>query len=273
MAEQYPAAAPRPVLNAIPRRRFASLRSVSALILREMATSYGRSPLGYLWAILEPIGAIVIMTAIFSSGFRSPPMGNNFAIFYASGLLPFLMYTTISIKIMTSLNYSTRLLTYPSVTFVDAILARFILNTLTQLLVGYILFTGILLLFDTQTLLHLPALGLSYIMAAALGLGIGSLNCFITGIFPSWASVWSIMTRPLFILSCIFFLFDTIPEPWRSYLWYNPLVHVVGQARRGIYPYYDAPYVSAIYVFTVSLVTMALGLLFLRHYWRTILQK
>ncbi|MEL6475009.1 MAG: sugar ABC transporter permease, partial [Pseudomonadota bacterium] len=34
------------------RRRFASLRSIIALMLREMATSYGRSPGGYLWAVL-----------------------------------------------------------------------------------------------------------------------------------------------------------------------------------------------------------------------------
>ena len=36
-------------------RRFASFRAIGALILREMATSYGRSPGGYIWAILEPV--------------------------------------------------------------------------------------------------------------------------------------------------------------------------------------------------------------------------
>ena len=55
-------------------------------------------------------------------------------------------------------------------------------------------------------------------------------------------------------------------------MWYNPLVHVVGQMRSGFYPYYDAPYVSPAYVFAISLICFALGLVMLRRYARDILQ-
>jgi len=273
MAEHSAAASLRPEFRPVRQRRFASMRAIVALMLREMATTYGRSPLGYLWAILEPVAGIALLTAIFSSGFRTPPMGTNFAIFYASGLVPFMLYTDLNIKIMTSLGYSGSLLVYPRVTFMDALLARFFLNGLTQLLVGYVIFTGILLLFDTQTVLNLPALGLAYAMALALAVGVGAFNCFLAGMFPSWARIWSIVNRPLFLISCIFFLYETVPEPWRSYLWYVPTIHIVGQARAGFYPYYDAPYVSLIYVFSLSLILLVLGLLFLRRFSRTILQQ
>ena len=112
MAEHSVAAAARPDFRPIRHRRFASLRAIVALMLREMATSYGRSPLGYLWALLEPVAGIALLTAIFSSGFRTPPMGNNFAIFYASGLVPFLMYVDLNGKVMASLNFSGSLLVY-----------------------------------------------------------------------------------------------------------------------------------------------------------------
>lgn len=253
--------------------RFAGLRAIVALMLREMATSYGRSPLGYLWAVLEPVAGIALLTAIFSSGFRSPPMGTNFAIFYASGLVPFIMYVDLSSKILASLSFSRNLLVYPRITLLDALLARFVLNGLTQLLVGYLLFSGILILFDTQTVLDLPKLGLAYVMAASLGLGIGTLNCFLVGVFPSWQRVWAIVNRPLFLISCIFFVFDSVPEPYRSILWYNPMIHVVGQSRSAFYPYYDAPYVSSLYVFSIALVCFLLGLLFLRRYANTILEQ
>ncbi|MDJ0823602.1 MAG: sugar ABC transporter permease, partial [Paracoccaceae bacterium] len=46
-----PTLPPRPAYR---RRRFATARAVMALMLREMSTSFGRSPGGYLWAILEP---------------------------------------------------------------------------------------------------------------------------------------------------------------------------------------------------------------------------
>ena len=59
MAPSRPSALPmeRPK----PRRSWATFRTVSALMLREMSTRYGRSPGGYAWALLEPVGAIIVM--------------------------------------------------------------------------------------------------------------------------------------------------------------------------------------------------------------------
>ena len=72
--------------------RFSTLRTVLALMLREMSTTYGRSPGGYLWAILEPAGGIAMMSVAFGLVLRSPSLGTNFPIFYATGYLPFMMY-------------------------------------------------------------------------------------------------------------------------------------------------------------------------------------
>ena len=273
MSETSQSPTARPALRSVTELRpFATVRATTALVLREMSSTYGRTPLGYLWAVLEPVVGIALLTLIFSLGFKSPPLGTNFAIFYASGLVPFLMYMDISNKVMDSLRFSQRLLVYPRVTFLDALMARFILNLLTQLMVAYFLFTGIVYFLDTRTSPDLLKIALGLSMAAALALGIGSLNCFLTGMMPSWRRIWAILNRPLFLISCIFFVYETVPEPYRSVLWYNPLVHVVGQMRSGFYPYYDAPYVSPAYVFGISLICFALGLVMLRRYARDILQ-
>ena len=47
-------------------------RIVMALMLREMATTYGRSAGGYLWAILEPILGIALLSVIFSLALARP---------------------------------------------------------------------------------------------------------------------------------------------------------------------------------------------------------
>lgn len=255
------------------RRRLATGRAVMALVLREMQTTYGRSPGGYLWALLEPIGGIVLLTLIFSTGFRSPPIGTAFAPFYASGMVPFLLFTSVSLQVSESLRFSRQLLAYPSVTFVDALLARLIVNGMTQLLVGYIVFTGILMIYDTQGVLDLEKIVLSFAMALSLAAGIGTLNCFLKMQFPVWGNIWAILTRPLFIISCIFFLFDTIPQPYRDYLWYNPLVHVVGVMREGFYSTYDASYVSVTYVMGLSLICLTVGLLMLFRFHRELLDR
>jgi len=252
-------------------RRFASLRTILALVLREMSTTYGRSPGGYVWAVLEPALGIALLSALFSLGFRSPSIGINFPIFYATGMVPFLMYTDLSGKVATSLLFSKRLLEYPTVTYVDAMAARFIVNLLTQLMVAYVVFMGILILFETRTAPDLPVIFSAFAMVAVLAIGVGTINCFLFTMFPIWQRAWSVMTRPLFIISCIFFLFESIPQPYRDILWYNPLVHIVGMMRRGFYPSYDATYVEPLYVFGLGLGLWLTGLVFLSRYHRFLL--
>jgi capsular polysaccharide transport system permease protein len=99
------------------------------------------------------------------------------------------------------------------------------------------------------------------------------MNCFLGAMYPLWNRFWAIATRPLFLVSCIFMLYETVPEPYQSILWYNPLVHVCGQMRKAFFPFYDAVYVSPAYVFGVSLVLMVTGLIFLQRYHREMRER
>lgn len=246
-------------------------RVVFALILREMSSVYGRSAMGYLWAILEPVAAIALLSFIFSIAFRTPAMGSSFPLFYATGYLPFMFYMGTSMNIATCIRFSKQLLFYPRVTYIDAIFARFLLSFLTHAVVFCILITGIILIEGTQTILQLQYIFSSFLMAAAFAFGVGVVNCFLFEILPSWVQLWSIATRPLFIISCIFFTPESLPEPFRSYLLYNPLVHIVSEMRRGFYPYYDGVYISHFYVYGLSLTLAMIGLYLLKRFNKNIL--
>lgn len=253
-----------------PARRAATLRTILALMLREMSTTYGRSALGYLWAILEPVGGILLLTAVFSLAFRSPGIGTSFPLFYATGMLPFLAYLEISQKVSVALRFSKPLLFYPGVTFVDALLARFLVGLITQAMIAAVIFPVILIYENIDVIIDVPGVANGFAMASALGLGVGTLNCFLLSRYPIWERTWAILNRPLFIVSCIFFTFESVPLPYRDWLWWNPLVHSSGQVRGGIYVTYDATFVSPLYIYGLSVVTFALGLLLLRRYHREI---
>jgi capsular polysaccharide transport system permease protein len=245
-------------------------RAVSALVIREMSTTYGRSPLGYLWAILEPVAGIMLLTLIFSFAFRLPPIGTSFALFYASGVLPFSAYSGITGKIAQALRFSRALLFYPRVTFLDAIIGRLLLNTLTNAMVMIVLFTLIINVYKLDVILDIPAMVLSFAMTICLATGVGTVNCYLFATFPTWQLIWGVVNRPLFIMSGILFVYDAIPEPYRGWLWWNPLIHVIGQMRKGVYPTYDGGYVSPVYVFGLSGALTMVGLLLLRRYHRDI---
>lgn len=254
------------------KRSFASFRIIMALILREMATTHGRSPGGYIWAILDPVAGIALLSFVFSIAFRHPALGVNFALFYATGMIPFVLFTGLSGKLASAIAFSRPLLTYPAVTVIDAILARFMLNMLTEIMVAYIVLGGILMIYDTQVILDLPTIAEALALAGALALGVGTLNCYLFTRFPLWPRAWSIAMRPMFLISCVFIMFDSIPREFRDWLWYNPLVHVIGLMRRGFYSSYDAPYVSVGYVLGVSGFCLLLGLLLLRREQYTLLR-
>lgn len=249
------------------------MRTMTALVLREMGSTYGQSPGGYIWALLQPIGMIIILSFGFSLLLRSPSLGTSFILFYATAYLPFDTYSTLATKIQNALKYSRPLLAYPRVTWADAILARFILNTLTSLTVAAILMTAILMLERNRAILEFTYILQSFGMAAMLGLGLGVFNCMLTGIFPVWGIVWSVITRPLFIASAVLFLYEELSTSAQAVLWWNPMVHVSGLARKGFFPTYEGSYISLQYGFGVALVALFLGLLFLRSNYRAILER
>lgn len=268
-------AAPAPALRpaAGRARRFASLRTVAALVLREMSTRYGRTPGGYLWAVLEPLAAILFLSIGFSLVIRTPSLGTSFLLFYATGYLPFDLYNTIANTTARAVNFSRPLLKFPAVTWLDAVLARFLLNSLTGTLVALLLLGGVLAATDSRAVLDLPPAVLAMALAMVLGLGVGTLNCTLMGLYPLWELAWSVLTRPLFLASGVLFLYDDMPPLAQEILWYNPLMHITGLMRKGFYPSYAASYVSVTYVLAVSLILLALGLVLMGRYHRDILNR
>ncbi len=252
---------------------FATPRAIGALILREITTTYGRSPGGYVWAILEPAAGIALLTLVFSIGFRTPPLGTSFALFYAAGILPLMMYSDISTKLAQTIQFSRALLTYPRITFLDALIARFVLNALTQMMVHFIVLGFILIYLKPTTVLNYSKIGQAYMLTFALAIGVGTLNSFLTLAYPVWNTAWAILNRPLFLASCVFFIFESVPQPYSDYLWFNPIVHIAGLMRDGFYPFYQPTYVSIAYPLAIAALTTMSGLFLLNRYHRDILDK
>lgn len=246
-------------------------RAIGALILREMATTHGRVPGGYLWAVAEPLAGIALLSVIFALAFQTPALGTSFPLFYATGLLPFLAFSDITNKAAQALNFSRPLFAYPAIGVFDAILARVVLAGLTHLAVASLLLSGILFLSETRALPDLMRLMQAAGLLVVLSLGCGVMNCVLIGLMPLWQRIWSIALRPVFVISGVFFTFEAVPLPWRDFLWWNPLLHVVGIVRDGLYPGYDAAYASPVYVLALGMGAALLGGIGLRRWHRDIL--
>lgn len=253
-------------------RRPSSIRTIVALMLREISMTNGRSILGYLWEILIPVVAIILFTVIAGAYFRSPPIGSNFPLFYASGILPFNFAIEIVARVSNSVRFSRPLLNYPNVSFLHALLARFLIAAITKMVVFALVLYTIVVLYDMSTYFDYQAILVALALTFMLGLAVGSFNCLIASFLPAYDRVWQVITRPLFLFSAILYLFETVPLPYRDWLWWNPAIHLVGLMRRGLYPTYDAPYVSILYLCTIILVLLPVSFFFMRRFWREMLE-
>jgi capsular polysaccharide transport system permease protein len=264
-----PPLVPRPAAAA-PWSAFARVQN--ALILREIATRYGRTPGGFLWAIVEPVAAVLVLTAALSMVVHAPSLGTSFVLFYASGYLPFLFYATLQGHVQQALVYSRPLLVYPSVSWVDAIAARFALNAVTGLTVVAIVLAGLALVTGEVRIAAPGQIVLALGLAALLGLGLGVLNCLLVGLFPLWGQVWGILSRPLFLVAGVIFVMEDLPVRVQDWLYLTPWIHVTGLFRAGLYADYNAAYASVALVLVWALVPLALGLAFLQKHRHEILQ-
>jgi len=238
-----------------------------------MQARYGKSPGGYVWALLEPLGMILILSYGFQLLLRSPSLGSSFILFYATGTLPYQMYGTMVQVASNALSFNRALLTYPVVLWIDALASRVILNVLTAVLVGTILLTAILVLVDARAILLFGPIVEAYLLAIAFGVGVGSINCVAYAFFPIWKSVYSIITRPLFLASGIIYIYEDLPRFAQELIWWNPLIHITATMRSGFYPMYEPQWVDLTYVSAWAAVTVALGLVLMRRYNRHVLSR
>jgi capsular polysaccharide transport system permease protein len=256
----------------LPPPRFSAPRTIVALMLREVGSSYGRSPGGYAWVVLQSLGIIMMMSLVFSFVVRSPALGNSFLLFYATGWLSYGFYRDIEGKTKRSLRQMGGLLAYPRVVWLDVVLARVCLATVTEAFTIIAVMALILSFSDAHASISIPPLLTAMAIAGLLGIGVGLLDCILSGLYQLWAVFWGIVTRPLMIASCVLYIYEDLPRFARDIIWYNPLVHVTGLFRTGFYETYDAAYVSLPYVFGVALTLVMLGLVFMRAWYKLVLE-
>jgi capsular polysaccharide transport system permease protein len=230
-----------------------------------MGTSFGKSAGGYFWAIAQPLGGILLLSVAFSLALRSPPLGDSFLFFYSTGIVPFQLFNTMARAVSSAISSNRGLLAYPVVSVLDAIMAKFLLTFMTNVIVAVLLIGGIIVVSGTYVVLDWAEIASAYLFVSLLGLGVGTVNCALFGFFPTWKNIWAVLTRPLFILSGVFYIYETIPRAFQDIVWYNPIQQCIGLMRSGFFGTYHADYVSAPYILGISLVCFVVGGILVRR--------
>lgn len=205
------------------------------LTKRDVIARYRGSVAGLLWSFLNPVFMLVVYTFFFSIVYKARwgSTGGSkvdFAMVLFAGLIPFSLFSEC-------INRAPNLITH-NVNYVKKVI--FPLEVLSWINLGSALFHAlisvlVLLLFFVWknhyinwTIVFLPLVNLP-LLFFILGLSwfLASIGVFIRDI----AHTITLFTTSLMFLSPIFYSAAAIPEPYRQFLYLNPLTFIIEQNR------------------------------------------
>jgi lipopolysaccharide transport system permease protein len=196
------------------------------LVWRDVKVRYKQTALGVIWAVLQPVLAMVIFTIFFGRLARLPSDGLPYELFAFAALVPWMFFANGLTQSSNSLVASQNLLKkvyFPRIALpIASVLASAVdFGLAFSVLVITMLFYGVI---PTANAMWLP---LFFLLALTTALGVGL-----------WFSAWNVRYRdvqhivPFLIQIWLFatpivYPSSLLDEPWRTVYALNPMVGVV----------------------------------------------
>ena len=199
-------------------------------IKTELRTKFVRSRLGGLWMILNPLSQVLIFAFVLSAvlSAKLPGIDNQYAyaIYLMAGILGWSLFAEIVNRCLTLFIENGNILkklVFPKI-------ALPLIVTGSALVNNALLFAAILAIFGvlghvpSTALIWLPALMVVNIaLALGLGLALGVLNVFMRDI----GQIVPVILQFLFWFTPIVYIANIIPEQYRTWLVFNPMIPIV----------------------------------------------
>lgn len=203
-----------------------------ALALKELRVRYKRSVLGFLWALLNPLLMMIVLSLVFGTIMRFSI--DHYAIFLLSMLLPWTFFTqALSYSVESVVGNADLLkkiriakLVFP----VSAVLSNIINFLLSLIPLALLVVVLRFPLHWTWVYLPIPMLGL-FLFTLGTAFFFAAINVFfrdITHIVQIILSAW-------FYFSPIIYSLDFIPAKHRWLFKFNPMLYVLNGFRLSIY--------------------------------------
>ncbi len=233
---------------------------VFSIFIRELRTRFGRYRLGYLWAILEPISLIVILSAVRLIFGEDEIAGLPFPVFFASGITAYLLFSHITTSSLYAVESNQGLFNYQRVKPFDVFFARALLELLISVGTAVIILPTLYFLgFQfrwNDTLLLVGVIACLF----AFSFGIGLIAGIVGPLWRESQKIIPVLIRPFFFISGIFFAASGVPEHLRSLALINPLLQATELLRSAMFLDYNSHEGSLFILFIWALASLFTGL-------------
>ena len=240
-------------------------RVIYALMMREIHTLYGRTQLGYLWAVIKTAIGIAVMWIFRVICGISNPHGMSMLAYLVVGFVLWSIVTSSITKCITAIESNITLLTFPQVTPVDVMVARCLVILCTEIISGVIL---LLIGYYLGYELYISNIGgLLYILALAytIGLGVGMILSSLNSYFSTIERIVPIIFRFLMFASGVMFSVTMFTGKIGTWILWNPFLQIIEFTRSCMSSGYPSDFVSHCYLIQIALCSITIGLLLEKH--------
>jgi capsular polysaccharide transport system permease protein len=236
-------------------------RIVVALMLHDIRSRFAGNALGFLaMGVGWPLSHILLILLIYGALGRTVPYGDSAALWFATGVVPFLAFQYIARFTVMGVVMNKALLSFPVVKVTDILFAAAIIEILNAGLVILI----ILAIFSALDIDFMPRdvvqASLALFSMMFLGLAWGVVNAMICGAFRFWLFPFILFQILLWVSAGIVFVPDSMPEAVRTLLSYLPTVQGLEWMRSAYYEGYGASMLDKTYLIYFAIVTLFFGL-------------
>jgi len=219
------------------------VRIISALMIREMTTRFGRDGLGFAWIVLEPMTFCIGVLILWSLTKPAYEHGIRLQAFSLTGYMCIILLRHMISYTFTAIQANIGLLHHRQVKPLHILISRNVLElggaTATFIIV-YVALLGV-------GLIEVPANFLlmycGWLMVAWLGLGMAMLMTGLAIRFEPVERVVGLLTYLLVPLSGAFFMIAWLPPKAQQIMLYIPFPHAIEMLRAGVFgPFVETHY-------------------------------
>ncbi len=238
-------------------------RVIHALTLRELTTRFGRSQLGFLWLMLEPL---MLASAIGMVHWAVNHDSNGpvpIFLYYIIGYAPYFAFRAIINRAATAFHSNMTLMYHRQVRLTDVVVARNILEVSAV--------TGVLVLVigGSAWLVDMPPADIPMLLSGLLLIFLFSNG--LAMLAAAGAARWEVIDRLVHPLTYIslpfsgaFIMMDRLPPSWREMLLWNPQPNMHEMVREGMFGELIVSHYDVFYTVSCVVVLNLLGLAALR---------
>lgn len=236
-------------------------RIIMALVLRDVRSRYGESRISLFWMMMEPFVHIGILAIVFQFTMHgSPPMGNDFFLFYFTGVMPYLLLTHLIQHMSSAVRGYRYLMQIPSITPVDLLVAKSIVEMFTTAVI-FVVFLGLFQVFGVESTPVRPEnVFVAFLITWVLGTGLGCVCAALSEFGAAAETIVGVLLRLVYFTSGIFYVPGRLPLFAREILVWNPFMHVVDYMRVGFFATYEPAWMTIDYAASCAVFALVIGM-------------